>query len=171
MRKARVIIVTVLVTAVATAFIMMGGFWLWFSRVCTPEMILIQKATQFRAVVTDKPGARARLYTLGDDRYLLVLTAKFARRPEGYYIDLFRGEVGLPDFPEYVPLGRYALVDGRIYQGFPDIGALKVRRDPKGNEREIHMRFEGFKVPEPGMADDQFMRRDMPIGQSGGVRA
>lgn len=156
-------IVTILITALVTTLVLIGGFWLWFSRICTPEMTLVQSSSLYRATIPDKPYASARLYSLGRDRYLLVLTAKFSKYPEGYYVNLFHGEIGLPDFPDYIPILKYALVDRRIYDGFPELGALKADWDVKNDRDEVHIRIKGFKIEEPGVDDEELMRKNMPI--------
>lgn len=165
MRKVKMII-TVFVTAVVTALILISGFWLWFSRICTEEMTLVQLSSIFHASIPGKSDASARLYSLGYDRYLLVLTAKSSKYPEGFYVDLFHGEIGLPDFPDYIPLLNYALVDRRIYDRFPELGALKVDWDVKNNGEEVHIRIKGFKIDEPsidGIDDEECLKENMPI--------
>ncbi len=161
MRRTKMII-TILVTAVVTAFILVGGFWLWFSRICTPEMTLVQLSSVYRAAIPGKPDASARLYSLGRDRYLLVLTARSSKYPEGYYVNLFHGEIGLPDFPDYIPRLKYALVDRRIYDGFPELGVFKADWSVKNNGEEVHIRIKGFKIEEPGA--EERLRENMPIG-------
>ena len=158
------ILVTALVTALVTTLVLIGGFWLWFSKICTPEMTLVQSSSLYRATIPDKPYASARLYSLGRDRYLLVLTAKSSKHPEGYYLDLFSGEIGLPDFPDYIPLLKYALVDRRIYDRFPQLGAIKADWSVKNDRKEVHIRIKGFKIKEPGDEDDEeWMKEILPI--------
>lgn len=156
-------IIAILVTAAVTALILISGFWIWFSRICTPEMTLVQLSPAFHAAIPGKSDASARLYSLGRDRYLLVLTSKFSKYPEGYYVNLFHGEIGLPDFPDYIPILKYALVDRRIYDGFPELGALKADWDVKNDRDEVHIRIKGFKIEEPGVDDEELMRKNMPI--------
>ena len=164
MRKVKVIIV-ILPTVLVTALVLIGGFWLWFSRICTPEMTLVQSSSLYRATIPDKPYASARLYSLGRDQYLLVLTSKSSKHPEGYYVNLFNGKIGLPDFPDYIPLLKYALVDRRIYDGFPQLGAIKADWSVKNDRKEVYIRIKGFKIKEPGDEDDEeWMKEILPIG-------
>jgi hypothetical protein len=158
------IAVIILATAVVTAIILIAGFWLWFGSVCTPEMTLVQLCSGIRVAIPEKPDASGRLYNLGRDRFLLVLTARSEEHPEGYFLDLFHGRVGLPDFPDYVPLLKYALVDRRIYDGFPELGTLKAEWDVKRNGKEIHLSITGFATEEPGVDSDELLRDNMPIG-------
>ena len=155
---------TILVTAMVTALILICGFWLWFTRICTPEMTLLQLSRTYHATIPGIPSASAKLYSLGRDRYLLVFKSRSSKYPEGYYLDLFHGEIGLPDFPDYIPLYKYALVDRRIYDGFPDLGALKADLDVKKDKDEVHIRIKGFKEKESGINDEELMRENMPIG-------
>jgi len=158
------IIIAILVTAAVTAIILIGGFWLWFNSICTPEMTLVQLSSGYRAAIPGKPDASARLYSLGCDRYLLVLIAKCSKHPEGYYLDLFNGKIGLPDFPDYIPLLKYALVDRRIYDGFPKLGAIKADWSVKNDRKEVHIRIKGFKIKESGNEDDEeWMKETLPI--------
>jgi len=156
-------IIRILVTSVVTALILISGFCIWFSRICTPEMTLVQLSSVFRVTIPSKPDASARLYSLGRDRFLLVLTARSSKYPEGYYLNMFHGEIGLPDFPDYIPLYKYALVDRRIYDGFPTIGELKADWSVKGDRDEVRICFKGF---EEGLADDddELLKTNMPIG-------
>jgi len=156
------IIIAILVTAAVTAIILIGGFWLWFNSICTPEMTLVQLSSGYRAAIPGKPDASARFYWLGRDRYLLVLTDRSSKYPEGYYVNLFNGKIGLPDFPDYIPLLKYALVDRRIYDGFPELGAFKADWSVKNNGEEVHIRIKGFKIEEPGA--EERLRENMPIG-------
>jgi len=158
----RKIIVAIIVTVVITAIVIIGGFWIWFSSICTPEMTLVQLSSTFRAAIPGKPDASARIYSLGRDRYLLVLMSRSSKHPEGYYLNLNYKEIGLPDFPDYIPLFKYCLVDKRIYDGFPEFsGALKADLDVKNDGEEVHIRIKGFKDKESG--DEELMRENMPI--------
>ena len=161
--------ITILVTNVVTSIILICGFWLWFSSIYTPEMTLLQLSRTYYATIQGIHSASAKLYSLGRDRYLLVLKSRSSKYPEGYYLDLFHGEIGLPDFPDYIPLCRYALVDKRIYDGFPDLGALKADLDVKKDKDEIHLRIKGFKEKELGINDEELMREKMPIAYQSNI--
>jgi len=163
------ILVTALVTAMVTALILIGGFWIWFSRICTTEMTLLQLSRTYHATTPGMSGASARLYPLGRDRFLLVLMSKSTKYPEGYYLNMFHGEIGLPDFPDYIPLYKYCLVDRRIYDGFPGLGALKADFDVKKGKDEVHIRIKGFKEKEPGINDEELMRENMPIAYKSNI--
>ena len=156
------ILVTTLVTTVVTALIIICGFWIWFSRICTPEMTLLQLSRRYHVTTPGMPSASARLYFLGRERYLLVLISRSSKHPEGYYLNLFHGEIGLPDFPDYIPLYKYCLVDKRIYDGFPSLGALEADLDVKKDKDEVHIRIKGFKEKESG-DDEKLMKEFMPI--------
>jgi hypothetical protein len=161
--------VTIIVTAMVTTFILICGFSLWFSSICTPEMTLLQLSRTYYATIQGIHSAPARLYSLGRDRYLLVLKSRSSKYPEGYYLDLFHGEIGLPDFPDYIPLYRYALVDSKIYDGFPDLGALKADLNVKEGKDEVHIRIKGFKEKEQGINDEELMRENMPIAYQSNI--
>ena len=163
------ILVTALITAVATALILIFGFWIWFSRICTTEMTLLQSSRMYHATTPGMPSASARLYYLGRDRFLLVLMSRSSKYPEGYYLNMFNGEIGLPDFPDYIPLYKYCLVDRRIYDGFPTLGALKADLDVKKDKDEVHIRIKGFKEKEPGINDEELMREHMPIAYQSNI--
>ena len=161
--------ITILVTAVVTALILICGFWIWFSRICTTEMTLLQLSRTYHATTPGMPSASAKLYSLGRDRFLLVLMSRSSKYPEGYYLNMFNGEIGLPDFPDYIPLYKYCLVDRRIYDGFPSLGALKVDLDVKKDKDEVHIRIKGFKEKEPGINDEELMRENMPIAYQSNI--
>jgi hypothetical protein len=161
-RVSATIVVTVIVTAVLTTVVIIGGFWLWFSRVCTEEMTLVQLSPAYRAVVSGKPEIAARVYYLSFDKgHLPVLTAKSAKHAEGYCIDLANGGAGLPDFPDYVSLFKYAPVDRRVYDGVPELGVLKVDWEADDKKHEARMRILGFQQKEPG--DEESTKEIMPL--------
>ena len=159
--------VTAVVTAVVTSLILIFGFWIWFSRICTTEMTLLHLSGRYHATIPDMPNASAKLYSLGLNRYLLVLTSRSSKYPEGYYLNLGHKEIGLPDFPDYIPLFKYCLVDKRIYDGFPDLGALEADLDVKNDGEEIHIRIKGFKEKESG--HEELIRENMPIAYQSNI--
>jgi hypothetical protein len=153
---------TAIVTTIITVVVVVGAFWLWFSGVCTEEMTLVQSSRTYRAIVSGKPEITARVYYLGFDKgYLLVLTAKSARHAEGYCVDLANGRAGLPNFPAYVPLFKYALVDRRIYDGVPEPGVLNVEWEVDDEKHESRMRIVGFQQTEAG--DEEATKEVMPL--------
>ena len=55
-------------------------------------------------------------------------------------------------------------MDRRIYDGFPELGTLKVEWNVKNNGEEIHLRITGFEKDELDADSEQLFRQNMSIG-------
>ena len=164
-------IITILLTAAATALVLMIAFWLWLEIYMTYSTIVSVSAS-YRVAIPGKPAVSARLYWLGSPHIgrakdLLVLTSKSSGRREFYCIDMSRREIGLPSCPKYVPLLDGAIVDRITLGGFPLGGELKAEWNE--NETEVRIRIMGFsdaaiKAESVSDSDDEVARRRIPIG-------
>ncbi len=166
MRRWKILVVA-LTSALASAPVTVVGFWLWFERVCTDETTLVQPSI-FRVSVPNRPDASARLYSLSyADQYLLVLSAKSSKHPEGYYLRLGTKEIGLPRFSTgYVPFFGRAFVDREVYAGYDVDATLAADWNMSYDHgcMELRIRITGFKGEQPDSVADKAMRVNMPIG-------
>jgi len=155
----------ILATALVTTGVLIAGFGLWLHRAWEDSTIVVREAP-FQVIIPGEPAASGRLYRLGHgDDYLLVLTSKAAEYPEGYLMKVGTREIGLPDFPQYVRIFKYALIDSSVYDGFPFLGELDAEWIRANGGRELRLRIRGFsdvaQKAEPKTPDD--VREALPI--------
>lgn len=163
-RKARTMIVIALGGALGGSLVTLLGIWLWLGAVYTGEMTLVGQAS-YRVGVPARPDASGRVYMLGyEGRYLLVLTSKSAERREGYYIDLSRRRIGVPNFDIYrrVPFLACAFVNADIHDGFPLDGALVAEWQMIDGSTQVRIRITGMVQQVPGDSEET-LKEFMPI--------
>jgi hypothetical protein len=72
--------------------------------------------------VPDKPLISARVYSLRQKEYLLVLTDAESGRREAYWFSPRDSRIGMPSFPIYLPLGSRAVISKTTLDGFTYLG-------------------------------------------------
>jgi hypothetical protein len=139
--------ITVLASSLATAILLVGVFLIWVDRVYTEYSTLL-RVSPYRVVIPADPGIAGKLYTIGrDSTYLLVLTSRHSRHPEPYHIKLASQEIGVPEFYQYVPLPRSAIIDRCTLDGYPMDTVVAADWEVKNDWREVHIRIRGFLYP------------------------
>jgi hypothetical protein len=161
MSKAKMLAV-IAMTALITIVVCGAALALWLGHVWSDFTTVVRESST-RVVEVADPGVSGRLYPLGYDRHLLVLVSRSAEFPEGYFIDLGRRKIGLPDFPRYMRVGRYAIVDSRVYDGVPDLGVLDAAWKMNLGWKEVQIRVSGFAAGESGPGDEELLKEHMPI--------
>lgn len=138
------LVMAVLGSSIVTAALLITGAGLWLSRFWT-EYTDVVRRSPYRVVVQGEPTISGTLYRL-DRRaaYLLVLTSKSAQGPEAYYIDFVAERMGLANFPQYVPLGRCALVDRETLDGIYSEAEIEADWDLQEKWREMRIRIKDF---------------------------
>ena len=135
----------VLGTAAATAFVLIAGFLHWLDKTYTEDRCFVRVASSYRAIVPGDPAISTRLYQLGPYmRFLLVLTSKSSDRHEVYYIDGHSHKIGVPDFRNYRPFRKSALVSWFACEGFPDDGAVVADWDWIDDDHDLRIRVRGL---------------------------
>ena len=99
----------------------------------------------YRVVIPGEPAVSGILYRL-DRRatYLLVLSSRSTERPEAYYISFVPEQIGLPNFRQYVPFARFALVDRGTLDGVYSETEIDVDWNLEEKWKEMRIRIKGF---------------------------
>lgn len=69
--------------------------------------------------ISGVPQLQGRVYSLDTDQYLLVVFRPEVSAQRGFIVNLREKEIGVPNFPVYTRLGRFALVDRMTLLGYP----------------------------------------------------
>jgi len=172
MRESNKMIFIILATALITAIVLIIAFVAWFE-LFMPYRVVVPRSPFYHVAIPGEPPASARLYwlgtpRLGSDRHLLVLKSRYSKRPESYQIDFSKRRIGLPDFPQHIPLFGSAVVNRDTLVGFPLLGELKA--EWSDNDRETRIRLIGSSdvankalSHSPEQAEEA-ARRLIPIG-------
>jgi len=148
-------------TAATTAFLLVVGFLHWLDKTYTEERCFVRVASSYRAVVPGEPAISTRLYQLGPYmRFLLVLTSKSPDRLNVYYIDGSSQKIGVPDFGNYRPFRKSALVSWLACEGFPDDGAVVADWEWINDDHDLRIRVRGLKHTSASSSLDHMLRPD-----------
>jgi hypothetical protein len=140
------IVSLVLGTATATAFPMIVGFLHWLDKTYTVDRCFVRVPSSCRAIVPGEPAISTRLYQLGPYmRFLLVLTSKSPDRLNVYYIDGSSQKIGVPDFGNYRPFRKSALVSWLTCEGYPDDGAVVADWHWINDDHDLRIRVRGLR--------------------------
>jgi hypothetical protein len=88
-----------------------------FLRVWGHDPVIISRAP-YDVNVPGSPRISAKLYSLRRDEYLLILTTADTGRREKYWFNVRDGRIGVPDFPTYLPVGKWAVISKNTLDGF-----------------------------------------------------
>lgn len=167
--KTRVkLLIAIVASSLATATVLVGGGGFWISHVWTEYTDVVWRAP-YRVVIPGDPAVSGTIYRL-DRRaaYLVVLTSRSSKRPEAYYIDFVRQEIGLAEFRQYVPFGRFALVDRETLDGIYSEAAIEAAWDMEKKWKEMRIRIKGFATHTYAGYDapkrEQISRALIPLG-------
>jgi hypothetical protein len=156
------ILLLVLGTAAASAFVLIVGLLQWLDKTYTVDRCFVRICPYFRAIVAGKPTVSTRLYMLGPYmRFLLVLTSNSSNRHEAYYIDVYKEAIGVPDFGRYRPFRKGALVSWLAIEGFADDATVVADWDWINNDEDLRIRVRGLSysgAPAP-LPSDSFGSR------------
>ena len=86
---------------------------------CSLAESRLLKEAPYDVDISEAPGLRGRIYSLEEDRYLLVVFIPRTAARRGFIVDVERKEIGIPNFRTYTRLGRFALVDKMTLLGYP----------------------------------------------------
>ena len=103
------------VVGILVLIVGVGVVWLC----CFSESALLKEAA-YDVQVSESPELRAKLYSLGEQGYLLVLYLPGTPTRRGFIVDMEARTMGLPNFTSYTRLGRFALVDKMTLLGYPE---------------------------------------------------
>ena len=76
------------------------------------------KEAPYDVKIAGSPEIRGTLYTMGEQRYLLVLSVPGTSTPRGFIVNLQTKEMGFAFLPRYSRFGRFALVDRETLEGY-----------------------------------------------------
>jgi hypothetical protein len=153
MTKRKIVILKILIISI---FVAIALFIIICLRYVLENTFLCE--AKYTVTITNDDELEGKLYSIKSNIFLLVLTQKTTQKSDGYYIDMNRKTIGIPDFAFYKPLAhlKAALVGNSTKEGYPIIGEI----DPssitvQGNE--IHVFVEEFskeaRKTEPSSAD------------------
>lgn len=144
------LLATIVGSSLGTAVLLVGVLLIWMDRVYTDYSTLL-RLSRYRVVVPADPEIAGRLYTVGrDSTYLLVLTSRHSRHPEAYHIKLASHEIGVPEFNQYIPFFRNAIIDRCTLDGYPIDAIVAADWEVKNDWREVHIRIRGLQYPTKG---------------------
>jgi hypothetical protein len=83
--------------------------------------------------VPGKPLISAKVYSLKQGEYLLVLTDAKSGRREGYWFCPNKGRIGIPSFQTYLRLGNYAVISKNTLDGFTYLSKYNADWEIKNN--------------------------------------
>jgi hypothetical protein len=160
LRKMQIAFLLVLVVGILTVL----GVWVYL----TARGLHFVRMADYHVLIPNKATASGCVYSLGKNKYVLVLTDGSSEHYEAYYLDLVQKEIGLPSFDvsKYTPLWHSALVDARVLEGYPMEGVLAA--DWRADEREVRIRVKGFprelqQQSHPPFDPEEFSLRVMPL--------
>jgi hypothetical protein len=132
----------VVVIAIFLLPVLFGVFFLW--GINGAKRLIRQ--SDYRVLVREDPAVSGRFYSIGNGRYLLVLTSQSSGRREGYCVDLEKHQIGIPSFSQssYIPLRTSALVDEVTLQGPPFYGAIEADWQVGSDGQEIRIHIKGL---------------------------
>jgi hypothetical protein len=120
--------IIVLVTAFILSFLVSWLFlYIWGHN---PTLV---SQSPYDVNVPDKPLISAKVYSLKQGEYLLVLTDAESGRREGYWFNPRDGRIGIPAFPTYLPLGNRAVISKTTLDGFTSMGEYVADWETKNN--------------------------------------
>ena len=76
------------------------------------------KEAPYDVKIADSPEICGTLYTMGEQRYLLVLSVPGTSTPRGFIVNLQTKEMRFAFLPRYSRFGRCALVDRETLEGY-----------------------------------------------------
>jgi len=127
------------VVGILVLIVGVGVVWLC----CFSESALLKEAA-YDVQVSESPELRAKLYSLGEQGYLLVLYLPGTSTKRGFIVDMEARTMGIPDFTSYTRLGRFALVDKMTLLGYPDPGELIADFEKNGDRWIIKVTGSAF---------------------------
>jgi len=138
-----VFLVLLLITDLALIF----AFRLWIEMTYRDGVVAFVPSSPYHVVIHGEPAASGYLYWLGRNEHLLLLTPKSSKYDrEVYYINMcgYPPEIGLPESANFrrVPFLGGALVQRKVFEGYPFQGELKA--DWQVNDHEVHLHIKGF---------------------------
>ena len=158
----------VLFVFVALVLMAVLGGWLYLHL----NDLAIVKPSSLQVSVSGEPEMKGRLYRLGRDTYLLVLTSPSFERPEGYWVSMRDREIGWPSFGCYTECLGYAIISRETFLRFPLVGGLEA--DWITNDEDIYVRITGrtLAAQEADPIDDVdgFLQRSMPLAYKNEIK-
>jgi hypothetical protein len=83
--------------------------------------------------VPGKPMISAKVYSLKQGEYLLVLTDAESGRREGYWFSPAKGRIGVPALPTYLPFGKRAVISKTTMDSFTSMDEYVADWEIKNN--------------------------------------
>ena len=125
--------IVILVTAFILSFLVSWLFlYIW------GHNPIIVTLSPYDVNVPGKPLISAKVYSLKQGEYLLVLTDVESGRREGYWFNPRNGRIGVPAFPTYLPLGNRAVISKTTLDGFTSMGEYVADWETKNNNIDVH---------------------------------
>jgi hypothetical protein len=120
------------IIVLATGFIL-SFLVVWLSLYIWGHNPIIISQSTYDVNVPGKPLISAKVYSLKQGEYLLVLTDVESGRREGYWFNPRDGRIGIPAFPTYLPLGNRAVISKTTLDGFTSMGEYVADWETKNN--------------------------------------
>jgi hypothetical protein len=113
--------------------LILSALVVWLSMYTWGHNPTIVALSPYDVNVPDKPLILAKVYSLKQGEYLLVLTDAKSGRREGYWFCPQDGRIGVPSFPTYLPLDSRAVISKSTLDSFTYLGEYTADWETKNN--------------------------------------
>ena len=114
--------------------------------------------------VPGRPLISARVYSLKQGDYLLVLTDVESGRREGYWFNPRDKRIGAPAFPTYLPLSNRAVISKTTLDGFTSMGEYVADWETKNNKITFTIKGPSETVRAARDLSPEDIRRELSFG-------